>query len=90
MKTELTPEDKLKALSLRFYSDFEWKPKAGDHYTTARDDLELYRVVKVENGKLFTEYCVDPGNLSEWDEDAFTTEGFGPKRVYVPDFLLTA
>jgi hypothetical protein len=88
MNTSLTMDKKLHALSMRFYDGFVWTPKAGDHYTTSRNDLELYRVVKIENKKVFTEYCENPGSLSEWDQDGFTTEGFGPKRVYVHECLL--
>lgn len=88
MQTELTMDQKLSALSARFYGDLVWVPKEGDHYTTSRDDLELYRVVKIEDGKIYTEYCNNPGNLAEWDEAGFTTEGFGPKRVYVPEYLV--
>lgn len=79
----MTSQQKLVALSLRFYQGMKWEPKAGDYYTTSRADLELYRVVKIDAGKVFTEYCTRPGVLTEWDEAGFTTEGFGPHRVYV-------
>lgn len=88
MYTSLTAEQKLAALAARFYDGVEWRPKAGDYYTTSRADLELYRVVKVENGKLYTEYRTNPGQLSEWDYAGFTTEGFGDRRVHVPDYVL--
>lgn len=78
---------KLHALAYKHYQHAKWFPKPDDHYTTSRADLELYRVVKIENGKLYTEYVTDPGNLSEWEEEGFTTQGFGPKRVYVPDWI---
>ena len=84
----LTPHQKLSALAHRFYQGAQWQPKAGDYYTTSRADLELYRVAKIEEGKLFTEYCTQPGELTEWDSDTFTTEGFGPRRVHVPDFII--
>ena len=86
--TCLTERQKLEALAYRFYQNSAWKPKAGDHYTTSRADLELYRVAKIEGGRIFTEYCTQPGVLSEWAADGFTTEGFGPRRVWVPDALL--
>lgn len=84
----LTPSQKLSALSMRFYSGQQWEPKAGDYYTTPRDDLELYRVVKIENGKVYTEYCDRECSLAEWDEDGFTTKGFGVHRVHVPLIVL--
>ena len=84
----LTPSQKLSALSMRFYSGQQWEPKAGDYYTTPRDDLELYRVVKIESGKVYTEYCDKECGLAEWDEDGFTTKGFGVHRVHVPLIVL--
>ena len=86
--TELTPMQKLEAMAHRFYRGAQWTPKAGDYYTTSRADLELYRVVKIEGDKLFTEYCTSPGVLTDWPADSFTTEGFGPRRVHVPDFIM--
>jgi hypothetical protein len=88
----LTYQQKLDALSLRFYQGLEWAPKAGNYYTTSRADLELYQVVKIEGGKVFTRYCDQEksGAIAEWDEDSFTSGGFGPKRVWVPDFVLAA
>lgn len=86
--TTLTYQQKLEALGARFYSYLQWTPKAGDYYTSSRPDLELYRVVKIENGIVFTEYCTSPGSLAEWPESEFTTQGFGPQRVWVPDWVL--
>ena len=88
----LTYQQKLEALSLRFYQGLAWLPKAGDYYTTSRADLELYQVVSVEDGFVKTRYCDTSKTdaISSWPEDEFTTGGFGPKRVYVPDFILAA
>lgn len=83
-----TYRHKLAALSYRFYQGIEWTaPKAGDYYTTPRNDLELYHVVKIENGIVFTEYCSLPGVLTEWPESEFTSVGFGPQRTHVPNFI---
>lgn len=87
MQTSLNPNQKLQALAYRFYSDQKWKPEAGHYYTTSRADLELYRVVDIKDGKVYTEYCTLPGVLSEWPEEEFTEHGFGPKRVWVPQFI---
>ena len=84
----LTSKQKLTALSMRFYSGQKWIPKAGDYYTTPRDDLELYQVVKIENGKVYTKYCDKDCALSKWDEIDFTSKGFGVHRVYVPLIIL--
>ncbi|MCB5411797.1 hypothetical protein [Pseudogemmobacter faecipullorum] len=89
--TELTMRQKLAALSLRFYQGMMWEPKPGDYYTTSRADLELYQVVSVEGGKVRTRYCNGKTQtISEWPEAEFTSGGFGPKRVHVPDFVLRA
>ena len=89
---DLTYQQKLEALSLRFYQGMLWTPKAGDYYTTSRADLELYRVVAVEGGMVKTQYCDQSKSsaVSSWPEKEFTSEGFGPKRVWVPDFVLYA
>jgi hypothetical protein len=86
----LTHQQKLEALSLRFYQGLKWTPKAGDYYTTSRADLELYQVVAVEGGQVKTRYC-DTGKsdaIATWPVDEFPAAGFGPKRVWVPDFVL--
>lgn len=91
MYTELTPMQKLHALGFRFYQgdtqNNGWKVKAGDYYTTSRPDLELYRVVSVAGGKVTTQYCANPAVTTEWDEYNFLTEGFGPNRVRVPEWI---
>lgn len=84
----LTERQKLTALGHRFYSRAEWSPKAGDFYTTSRPDLELYKVVDVRDGVVTTTYLPEGGETSEWPEDGFLTDGFGPCRVWVPDFIL--
>jgi len=87
-RTELSAEEKLEALSLRFYQGLEWHPKAGDYYTTSRNDRELYQVVDVSDGVVRTRYTAGSDTLSEWPVSEFQTESFGPKRVWVPDFVL--
>lgn len=88
--TGLTTAQKLQAMAHRFYQGQEWKPQLGDYYTTSRADLELYRVVAIDRDEdaIFTEYTTAPGNLTVWKLDGFTTEGFGPRRVHVPLFIL--
>ncbi len=86
----LTHQQKLEALSLRFYQGMKWEPKAGDYYTTSRADLELYQVVAVEDGQVKTRYCDTNKSeaISSWPVGEFTDAGFGPKRVWVPEFVL--
>ena len=85
---KLTPKQKLAALSLRFYQGYEWNPKKGDLYTTSRDDLEVYEIVDIKDGKIYTRYTEGSETISEWDEATFLTEGFGSKRIYVPNWTI--
>lgn len=85
---QLTAQQKLNAMSDKFYHGVVWDVKAGDYYTTSRSDLELYKVVKIEDGEVFTEYCTEPGKLTAWNFATFTTEGFGVHRVYVDPVYL--
>ncbi len=85
---KLTLQQKLDALSYRFYQHGNWTPKAGDHYTTSRADLELYQVVSIEDGIVRTRYTEGSDAIAEWPEAEFLTGGFGPKRVFVPPWVL--
>ena len=86
---ELTHKQKMYALSNAMYlGGVNWEPKPGDYYTSSRPDLELYQVVSVENGKVKTIYTDRQAEPMEWDEAGFLTEGFGPNRIHVPDFVL--
>ncbi|KAF0674470.1 hypothetical protein [Profundibacterium mesophilum] len=86
---QLTKMQKLEALAARFYQGMEWAPKAGDLYTTSRADLGVYRVISVENGVVTTEHTENGAAPSEWPDAEFLTEGFGPKRVWVPPHVLS-
>lgn len=91
MITKLTHQQKLDALALKYYSFYRWEPKAGDYYTTSRSDLELYQIVDIRDGKVFTKYLVGSETLSEWPEEEFLSpETFGGRRVYVPSWILNA
>lgn len=85
---KLTFQQKLDALAYRFYQGAEWRPNAGDYYTTSRADLELYQVVSVDEDVVRTRYTEGSDAISEWPADDFLTGGFGPKRVFVPDWVL--
>ena len=88
--TTLTYKQKLAALAHRFYANGQWTPKAGDFYTTSRADLELYQIVSIENGIVRTRYTEGSDAISEWPESGFTSEGFGPKRVWVPPWVFSS
>ena len=62
----LTKDQKLLALEFKYYSEGVWYPKAGDLYTTARNDLEVYRVIDVRDGVVTTEYTEHGTGPSEW------------------------
>lgn len=87
---KLTYQQKLEALSYRFYQSGQWAPKAGDFYTTSRADLEVYQVVSVEGNIVRTRFTEGSDAISEWPEAGFLTEGFGPRRVYVPEWVMNA
>lgn len=91
----LTEKQKLQALALKYYQNTIWTPEAGHFYTTSRDDLELYYIVKIENGIVFTCYTrqynfsdVAATPMAEWPIEEFTTKDFGLRRVWVPPFVL--
>jgi hypothetical protein len=87
---KLTETQKLEAMALRFYQGLEWVPEAGHLYTTSRADLEVYEVVKVEGGKVFTRYTEgETTEVSEWPIADFLTADFGLKRVWIPPFVLS-
>lgn len=91
MRTKLTYQQKLEALSFRFYSTrFDWKPKKGDYYTSTRADLELYRIVEEDENNFYTVYCDEEkqGDYppAVWKKDEFLT-GFGENRCFVPESL---
>lgn len=85
--TKLTETQKLHALAFKYYQGVKWEPKKGDYYTTSRADLELYQIVDVTETKIMTRYLVGSDTISEWDKEAFLTQGFGINRVWVPDFI---
>lgn len=84
----LTEAQKLTAFEARFYQGLEWTPKAGDFYTTTRADLEVYEVVSVEGGIVRTRYTEWDSGVSDWPESEFLTSGFGPRRLWVPPWVL--
>lgn len=91
----LTESQKLQAIALKFYQGQKWEPEAGHFYTTSRADLELYYIVKIENGIVFTCYTrqynpmfPSATPMAEWPIEEFTTQGFGVHRVWVPPFIL--
>lgn len=88
-RTKLTVEQKLEALALKYYQDYQWIPKSGDYYTSSRNDLELYQVIEVTDENIYTKYC-DPDRgkeVSVWKNNEFLIN-FGLKRVHVPDWIL--
>lgn len=84
----LTPQQKMHALAHRFYQGARWEPKAGDYYTTSRADLELYQVVEVTDQHVRTRYTEGSDTIATWPAAGFQTEGFGPMRVWVPQWVL--
>lgn len=91
MITSLTMRQKLDALALKYYSFYQWTPKAGDYYTTSRSDLELYQIVDIKDGIVYTKYLIGSDVISEWSEKEFLSqETFGRCRVAVPQWIIDA
>jgi|GEM_PF-3407058 hypothetical protein len=88
-RISLTPEQKLLALSLKYYSHLEWKIKPGDYYTSARNDLELYQIVDTTEYEVITRRCNELNEVINWTVwtkiDFFTN--FHDYRVFVPEFI---
>lgn len=92
----ITHRQKLKACEFRFYQHQVWEPKVGDFYTIVRDDLKLFEITREENGEFFIR-CHEPDPVTElptvqdyeqgFAVKGFTTEGFGPARVWVPEWI---
>lgn len=88
-RISLTYQQKLAAISAKYYQHLKWTPKKGDYYTSVRNDLELYQIVDEDETSLYTKYCNPEKNntISKWEKDKFLLE-FGVHRVYVPDWIL--
>jgi len=88
MKKNLTVDQKLAALSLKYFDGYIWLPKAGDYYTTCRNDLELYKIEKEDENNFYTIYCnIENCELTPWKKELFLKE-FGIYRIFVPNFIL--
>lgn len=84
--TSITQVQKLNAMSMRIMGA-QWYPRAGDFYTSALTDLDLYRIVEIENNEVRVENCANPGVISVVPVPAFVH----PKeatRVWVPSAIL--
>ena len=82
----ITLAQKLNAMSMRIMGA-QWYPEVGDFYTSALTDLDLYRIVEIENNEVRVENCANPGVISCVPVPAFVH----PKeatRVWVPEAIL--
>lgn len=90
MKTELTCQEKLQAISdARYLGGQNWTPKKGDYYTLIRNDLQLYQIIDEDSENLYTIYCHVPDSpISKWLKTEFL-RGFGENRIYVGDYIIS-
>lgn len=88
MYKTLSPMQKLEALAQKNYRQQVWQPKQDDYYTSQRADLELYKIIEIKDGKIYTVYCDKECSPQVWDEKDFTNNGFGLYRVHVPQWVL--
>ena len=84
----LTAEMKLEAFAVKYYIGLQWEPKKGDYYTTTRADLELYQVSDIDEDFVYTIYTDRECDVQKWDKDKFTTQDFGIRRMWIPDYLI--
>lgn len=88
-RRKLTLKIKLAAISLKYYSLYKWEPKAGDFFTTSRNDCELYQIVAIDEELVYTKYY-EPSfsdTISTCLKDDFLSEHtFGRHRVHVPEW----
>lgn len=84
----LTAEMKLEAFAVKYYNGLQWNPKKGDYYTTTRADLELYQVHDIDEDFVYTIYTDRECEVQRWDKDKFTTQDFGIRRMWIPDYLI--
>lgn len=86
--TVLTYQQKLQALSDKYYSHNRWQPKKGDYYTTSRNDLELYQIVDEDEEHFYTVSChVENCHKEPWKKEEFLQD-FGINRVSVQNYIL--
>ena len=74
MITKLTAEQKLQALSSKYYDGLGWQPKKGDYYTTSRNDLELYQIVDENETTFFTNYLDEKKSPEPHDRSKHFTD----------------
>jgi len=89
--TALTCQQKLHCMAVKYFQNYEWIPKAGDYFTTARADLKLFQITRIDGRDVFTINTAETESLEDrHDLAGFSCFGQGSIRVYVPDFILEA
>lgn len=94
---------KLEAISYRFYQQQAWGadqgrngPAVGDYYCITRAGLALYRVSRIEEGRVwYASVYNDDGSMADGHEESFTHEdftrgGFAYARCYCPPWCFLA
>ena len=90
-RISLTPEEKLQAISLKYYQFYTWIPKKGDYYTSVRNDLELYQIIDEDEEYYYTNYCdpIKQQSISKWKKEEFLDNNtFGKYRVFIANWIL--
>lgn len=84
----ITARQKLAAFELRFYQFQAWEPKVGDYYTVTRAELVLFQIVGRDDQA--GEWIVFSNQYDQEHRfaiEGFTTQGFGPSRLWVPEWI---
>ncbi len=93
LEKNITPTQKLAAISHKYYQHAVWEPKIGDYYTIVRNDAKLFQIVGEElmdDVLTFVVHCNEYDDANYFRARDFTTDGFGLNRVWVPDWIFAS
>ena len=85
-----THEQKCQAFAAFYYLSAEsrhetWLPTVGSYYTIRRGDLELFRILELDEGRAVVTSNVMDGTMTI---EGFGQDSFHAERVPVPDHIL--
>lgn len=90
IQNDIAPNQKLAALSLKYYQGYDWIPEVGHYFTLSRDDFELFKIISFdEEIEVFTVANCGNDEIFEVKKDDFLT-GFGENRCWVPEWIFNS
>lgn len=84
---QLTDNQKLMAIEMKYYQGMKWSPKVGDVYVIVRADKKVFRIEKIEDGQVYFS-CNEYDSIGNFPLEGFADKDFGVNRVFVPEFIL--